>query len=66
MQLRTGVAVLSYADSLFFGILADFDTMPDVDEFAHSIEAAVARLAATSKRHKTSRQHRGLSLVETG
>ena len=28
MQLRTGVAMLSYADDLYFGILADFDSSP--------------------------------------
>ncbi|MBS9534865.1 wax ester/triacylglycerol synthase family O-acyltransferase [Mycobacterium sp. M1] len=66
LQLRTGVAMLSYADSLFFGILADFDTMPDVDEFAHDVEAAVARLVASSKRRKGARQHRGLTLVASG
>src|SRR5699024_2007238 len=40
LQLRTGVAMLSYAESLFFGVLADYDTMPDIDEFARSIESA--------------------------
>lgn len=69
LQLRTGVAMLSYTDSLFFGILADFDTMPDVDEFARSIETAVGRLVASSKRRKAVREraeHRHLSLVSTG
>jgi diacylglycerol O-acyltransferase len=65
MQLRTGVAMLSYADDLFFGILADFDSVPDVDEIAHGIEIAVARLVAVCKRHKTARDHRGLHLVTT-
>lgn len=63
MQLRTGVAMLSYADDLFFGILADFDTVPDVDELAHGIEVAVARLVACSKRRRAARDHGGLSLV---
>lgn len=66
LQLRTGVAMLSYADDLFFGILADFDTIPDVDEFARSIETAVARLVASSKHRKGSRERRGLSLVAAG
>ncbi|HEU4362926.1 MAG TPA: WS/DGAT domain-containing protein, partial [Mycobacterium sp.] len=70
LQLRSGVAMLSYADHLYFGILADFDTMPDVDEFSRSVETAVARLVATSKRRHASReanrQRRGLSLVATG
>jgi diacylglycerol O-acyltransferase / wax synthase len=63
MQLRSAIAILSYADDLFFGILADFDAMPDIDELARGIEAAVARLVAISKRRKPARDHRGLSLV---
>lgn len=58
LQLRTGVAMLSYTENLFFGILADYDTMPDIDEFARSIEAAVARLVVSAKRHKTSKNRR--------
>jgi diacylglycerol O-acyltransferase len=65
MQLRTGVAMLSYADDLFFGILADFDNVPEVDEIAHGIEVAVARLVAICKRHKVAHDHRGLHLVPT-
>lgn len=63
MQLRTRVAMLSYASDMFFGILADFDTVPDVDELARGVEVAVARLLASSKRRKVSRDRRGLSLV---
>ncbi|MGH9208316.1 MAG: WS/DGAT domain-containing protein, partial [Acidimicrobiales bacterium] len=65
LQLRTAVAMLSYADDLFFGILADFDAVPDVDELARGIETAVARLVVRSKRRKSVRDHRGLSLVST-
>lgn len=63
MQLRTGVAMLSYADDLFFGILADFDAVPDVDELARGIERAVARLVSRSKRRKAAQDRGGLSLV---
>jgi hypothetical protein len=64
MQLRTGVAMLSYAEHLFFGILADFDAVPDVDEIARGVEVAVARLLASSKTtRKPARDRRGLSLV---
>ncbi|HEX7322890.1 MAG TPA: wax ester/triacylglycerol synthase family O-acyltransferase [Mycobacterium sp.] len=69
LQLRSGVAMVSYADDLFFGILADFDTMPDIDQFAGAIETAVSRLVASSKRHNASREHRAhrkLSLVAAG
>lgn len=44
LQLRTGVAVLSYADDLVFGITADYDTGADIDKLADGIESAVARL----------------------
>ncbi|BBZ12704.1 WS/DGAT/MGAT family O-acyltransferase [Mycobacterium branderi] len=63
MRLRSGVAILSYADGLFFGILADFDAMPDVDELARGMEVAVARLVASSKRRKRVREDHGLTLV---
>jgi WS/DGAT/MGAT family acyltransferase len=44
LQLRTGVAVLSYADDLVFGITADYDAGADIDELADGITTAVARL----------------------
>jgi diacylglycerol O-acyltransferase len=63
MQLRTAVAMVSYADDLFFGILADYDVVADVDQLARGIEAAVARLVTIGKRRKTSRTRGPLSLV---
>src|SRR5262249_22543886 len=33
-QLRTGVAMVSYADNFVFGIAADYDTAPDIDALA--------------------------------
>jgi diacylglycerol O-acyltransferase len=47
LQLRTGIAIVSYADELVFGITADYDAAPDVDELARGIEQAVARLLAS-------------------
>lgn len=63
MDLRTGVAMLSYADHLFFGILADYDVVADVDQLARGIEAAVARLVAISKRRRNPPSRGPLSLV---
>ncbi|MDD7814045.1 wax ester/triacylglycerol synthase family O-acyltransferase [Mycobacterium sp. CSUR Q5927] len=64
LQLRTGAAILRYADELFFGILADYDAVADADELARGIEAAVARLLARSKRPRRSgRDRHGLALV---
>jgi diacylglycerol O-acyltransferase / wax synthase len=48
LQLRTAVAILSYADHLVFGITADYDGAPDVDQLAGGIERAVARLVHLS------------------
>jgi diacylglycerol O-acyltransferase len=46
MQLRTGIAILSYGEDLVFGIVGDYDSAPDVDELARGIERGVARLVA--------------------
>lgn len=49
LRLRTGVAVLSYANDLVFGITADYDAAADVDELAKGIAMAVARLEILSQ-----------------
>jgi diacylglycerol O-acyltransferase / wax synthase len=49
LRLRTGVAVLSYADELVFGITADYNSAADVDELAKGIEKAVTRLEMLSE-----------------
>jgi diacylglycerol O-acyltransferase len=46
LGLRTGVAIVSYADELTFGITADYDATPDVDELAAGIQQGVAELVA--------------------
>jgi diacylglycerol O-acyltransferase len=46
LRLRTGIAIVSYADDLVFGITADYDATPDVDEMARGIEQAVQELVA--------------------
>nr|WP_026306440.1 wax ester/triacylglycerol synthase family O-acyltransferase [Smaragdicoccus niigatensis] len=49
MRLRTGIAMLSYADTLTFGVTADHDAAPDVAEIAAGIERAVERLVELSR-----------------
>jgi diacylglycerol O-acyltransferase len=66
LQLRTGIAILSYADHLAFGIIGDYDTAPDVDELAHGIERAVTRLTAVSAGHWRSTPVGTLALVQGG
>lgn len=46
VQLRTGVAMLSYADTLAFGVMADFDAGADVDDLTEGIGREVRRLRA--------------------
>jgi diacylglycerol O-acyltransferase / wax synthase len=52
LQLRTAVAILSYADQLGFGVTADYDTAPDADDLAEGIARAVTRLVAASRRRR--------------
>ncbi len=49
LHLRTGVAMLSYADSFTFGITADYDAAPDVDKLAQGIEHGVQQLVAAGR-----------------
>lgn len=63
MDLRTGVAMLSYAGDLFFGILTDYGVAADVDQLARGIEAAITRLVAISKRRRNPPTRGPLSLV---
>lgn len=63
MSLRTGIAIMSYADHLAFGIIGDYDAAPDVDELACGIERAIARLTAVSGGHWRSTPMGTLALV---
>ncbi len=45
LRLRTGIAMLSYCEHLTFGIVADYDSSPDIDVLTNGIEQGVARLA---------------------
>ena len=65
MNMRTGVTTLSYAGGLFFGVLADHDTVPDVDALARDIELAVARLAACSRQRRGAADRGALILVKS-
>ncbi|MBA2505621.1 MAG: wax ester/triacylglycerol synthase family O-acyltransferase [Thermoleophilaceae bacterium] len=43
------IAIMSYNGNLDFGLLADYDAMPDLDEFASYIEDAVTELLEVAK-----------------
>ncbi len=55
LQVRTGVAMVSYADSFVFGITGDYETAPDIESLASGIEDAVARLVAVSRTRRGKR-----------
>lgn len=52
LQLRTGIAILSYADELIFGITGDFDSASDVRELAAGIEEGVQKLVASARKNR--------------
>jgi hypothetical protein len=53
LHLRTGIAMLSYADRFCFGIIADYDSAPDVDALARGIEDAVRGLSVLGGSRRT-------------
>jgi WS/DGAT/MGAT family acyltransferase len=44
-NLALGIAIMSYNGRLGFGLLADFDVVPDVEDVAEELEGAIADLA---------------------
>jgi diacylglycerol O-acyltransferase len=52
LRLRTSIAMLSYAQDLTFGVVADYDGAPDLDVLVNGIEAGVTRLAQLAHRRK--------------
>jgi hypothetical protein len=49
LRLRTGIAMVSYADAFTFGITADFDAAPDIDALAAGIESGVRHLVSAAR-----------------
>ncbi|MEV6874576.1 wax ester/triacylglycerol synthase family O-acyltransferase [Amycolatopsis sp. NPDC051128] len=48
LRVRTGVAMLSYAGRITFGITSDADTIPETDVLAKAIEREIQALRATA------------------
>ncbi len=44
------VAIMSYNGRMNFGLLGDYDALPDIDRLADGIGAAIAELVAIAKR----------------
>jgi diacylglycerol O-acyltransferase len=45
------IAIVSYNGQMNFGLLADYDAMPDLDAFGEAIETALAELVSLAARH---------------
>ena len=45
LNTALGIAIMSYDGRLFFGLLGDYDAMPDLEDVAHDLEAAIEELA---------------------
>jgi len=43
-----GIAIMSYDGKVFFGLLGDFDAMPDLDDLAADLQSAIAELAGAA------------------
>jgi hypothetical protein len=39
-----GIAIMSYDGGLFFGLLGDYDALPDLEDVAAALEASIAEL----------------------
>jgi diacylglycerol O-acyltransferase / wax synthase len=48
LNTALGVAVMSYAGRIAFGLLGDFDAMPDLDALAEDLRVAIDELAAAA------------------
>ena len=46
LNTALGIAIMSYDGHLFFGLLGDYDALPDLDEVADDLDRAIAELAA--------------------
>jgi diacylglycerol O-acyltransferase len=45
---RLGIALMSYNGAINFGLIGDYDTMPDLEDFAHHLAASLEELAGTA------------------
>lgn len=66
LHLRTAIAMLSYADQFVFGIIADYDSAPDIAALAAGIESGVARLVTASRARRSKRGSRRRRTASAG
>jgi hypothetical protein len=48
LNTALGIAIMSYDGRLGFGLLGDYDAMPDLDEVAADLERSIDELAAAA------------------
>ena len=53
-----GIAIMSYNGRLGFGLLGDFDALPDLDEVGAALRDAIAELREASGTAKPARRRR--------
>ena len=47
------IAIMSYNGQMNFGLLGDYDALPDLDRIGDGIEASLAELVALARRRAT-------------
>jgi len=52
------IAIMSYNGEMNFGLLADYDAVPDIDVIAEGIQDSLAELLAAAKRRRTGGKQR--------
>jgi diacylglycerol O-acyltransferase len=50
------IAIMSYNGKMNFGLLGDFDAMPDIDVVADGIELALAEMLALARKESRGRE----------
>jgi WS/DGAT/MGAT family acyltransferase len=48
LNTALGIAIMSYDGHLFFGLLGDYDAMPDLDDVAEDLNRAITELGAAA------------------
>jgi WS/DGAT/MGAT family acyltransferase len=48
MNQRLGIALMSYNGAINFGLIGDYDSMPDLEDVAHHLAGALEELAETA------------------
>jgi hypothetical protein len=61
-----GIAIISYDGRLCFGLVADYDALPDVEDVAAALEESIAELAALAGGPAPGRRRRTPARVGRG